>query len=394
MRLIYDNDDLDATLQRLISKADSISIAVAWASSHTAAFKNLVKAKSKFKHIVVGTHFYQTDPAVLASFVNSETVRFVLQPAGVFHPKVYLFHKGKAWTLIVGSANFTQGALTKNSEVMVEICNADVADDVIKTDTAGLIQRYWKSAAMVIEADVERYRLLHSVQRQRLQKLSGTYGSTKTSKNPIQSDVMSMSWSQYMTRVRQDKAHGIDQRIGLMSELRNKLSQYPIFSGMPLELRKAIAGLPSKEVENSGWFGSMVGAGRFKNLIGTNSPEISLALGRLPADGLVDRGQYDAFIEDYVSAFPNGRHGIGTATRLLAMKRPDVFVCVDSKNRKNLCQELGIVQSGLDYERYWNEIVERVRDSPWWLALKPADPTEAEVWKSRAAFLDAIFYAP
>jgi len=394
MRLIYDNDDLDTTLQRLIRTSDSVSIAVAWASSHTAAFKQLVKARPRFKHIVIGTHFYQTDPEVLASFVNSETVRFVLQPAGVFHPKVYLFHKGKAWTLIVGSANFTHGALTKNSEVVVEICNSDAADDVIKTDAVGLIQRYWKSAAMVNEAEVERYRLLHSVQRQRLQKLSGTYGSTKTSKTPIQSDVMSMSWNEYMIRVKQDKAHGIDQRIGLMSKLRTTFSQFPIFSGMPLELRKAVAGLPSKEIENAGWFGSMVGAGRFKNLIGTNSPEISRALARLPANGPVDRGQYDAFIADYVSAFPKGRHGIGTATRLLAMKRPDVFVCVDSKNQKNLCWELGIVQSGLDYERYWNEIVERVRDSPWWLAPIPADPTEAEVWKSRAAFLDAIFFAP
>ena len=174
MRLICDNNDLDVTLQRLIRNSDSISIAVAWASSHTAAFKRLAKAEPRLKQVVVGTHFYQTDPEVLASFANSKAVRFVLQPEGVFHPKVYLFHQGKAWTLIVGSANFTRGALTKNSEVMVEVCSSDVSDESIKTEIVGLIQTYWESAAKVTDADVERYRLLHKVHQHRLRKLAGT----------------------------------------------------------------------------------------------------------------------------------------------------------------------------------------------------------------------------
>ena len=276
----------------------------------------------------------------------------------------------------------------------MEVDSSDAIDESINTDAARLIQNYWKSAAKVTDADVERYRLLHKIHQRRLQKVAGTYGSTKTSKSPIESDVMSMDWPRYIAKVRQDRAHGVDQRIRLMLELRNAFAQYPIFSDMPTDLRRAVAGLPSEMISNSGWFGSMVGAGRFKNVIGTNSAQISLALSRLPAHGPVDREHYNAFIEDYIAAFPQGRHGIGTATRLLAMKRPDVFVCVDSKNRRDLCKELGIVQSGLDYDRYWSEIVDRVRDSPWWQAPKPKDLDDAEVWKSRAAFLDAIFYAP
>ena len=394
MRLIHNNDDLDASLQKLIRHSDSISIAVAWASSHTTAFEQLVKAGPRLKQIVIGIHFYQTDPEVLASFTDSKTVRFILQPEGVFHPKIYLFRKGEAWTLVVGSANFTRGALTKNSEVMVEVSSSDVSDDSIKADATRLIESYWKSAKEVTDEDVKRYRLLHNIQQRRLQKVAGTYGSVKIRKTPIESDVMSMDWSQYIAKVRLDKAHGINQRIQLMSEMRNAFIQYQTFSDMPIELRKAVAGLPSKAIANSGWFGSMVGAGRFKNVIGTNSPQISSALSCVPSHGLVGRDQYDAFIENYIAAFPEGRHGLGTATRLLAMKRPDVFVCVDSKNRGDLCRELGVIQVGLDYERYWNEIVARVFDSPWWNAKRPKNHEDAEVWKSRAAFLDAIFYAP
>lgn len=394
MRLIHNNDDLDSLLHKLIRSSDSISIAVAWASSHTAAFEQLVKATPRLKQVVIGTHFYQTDPEVLESFTNSNTVKFILQPEGVFHPKVYFFSRGGAWTLLVGSANFTRGALTKNAEVMVEISSSDISDESIKTDITRLIQGYWKSAKKVTDDDVNRYRLLHKLNQRRLEKVAGTYGSAKTRKTPIESEVMSMDWPQYIAKVRHDKAHGITQRIQLMSEMRDAFVQYQTFSDMPSELRKAVAGLPSKSIENSGWFGSMVGAGRFKNAIGTNSPQISLALSRVPNHGQVDRDQYDAFVEDYIAAFPEGRHGLGTATRLLAMKRPDVFVCVDSKNRRDLCRELGIVQNGLNYERYWNEVVERVRDSPWWTTTKPKNREDAEVWKSRAAFLDAIFYSP
>lgn len=394
MRLIHDNDDLSASLQELIRTSDSISIAVAWASRHTPAFEQLIKATPRINQVVIGTHFYQTDPEVLAKFKNSKSVRFILQPEGIFHPKVYLFLKGESWTLVVGSANFTRGALTKNSEVMIEVSGSDGANASIYKDAARVIERHWKSAQEVTEEDVSRYARIYNIQQSRMQKVAGTYGSAKTRKTPIESDVMSMDWSQYMARVREDKAHGINQRIQLMAKMRNAFAQYQTFSEMPLELRKAVAGLPSEAIANSGWFGSMVGAGRFKNVIGTNSPEISSALSRIPNYGSVTRDRYDAFVEDYVSAFPEGRHGLGTATRLLAMKRPDVFVCVDSKNRSDLCRELGIVQSGLNYERYWNEIVGRVRDSPWWATKEPSNHEEAEVWRSRAAFLDAIFYAP
>jgi hypothetical protein len=55
-------------------------------------------------------------------------------------------------------------------------------------------------------------------------------------------------------------------------------------------------------------------------------------LDEIPLNGPVQRDDYEAFIGRYKAAFPikNGqpyKHGLGTATRLLAMQRPDYFVC-------------------------------------------------------------------
>jgi hypothetical protein len=48
----------------------------------------------------------------------------------------------------------------------------------------------------------------------------------------------------------------------------------------------------------------------------------------------------------------------------------------------------------MTYDRYWDEIIERIMDSPWWNSPCPQSETDAIVWNGRAAMLDAIFYKP
>jgi len=75
------------------------------------------------------------------------------------------------------------------------------------------------------------------------------------------------------------------------------------------------------------------------------------------------------------------------------MKRPDVFLCVDAQNKRSLAEDVGIVRADqLDYVRYWDEVVLRLMESPWWQSPEPSNSTEKAVWNARAAMLDAIFY--
>lgn len=74
------------------------------------------------------------------------------------------------------------------------------------------------------------------------------------------------------------------------------------------------------------------------------------------------------------------------------MKRPDIFVCLDKKNKSALCRDFGIIQSKMGYERYWDDIVVRIYDSDWWLNPNPKDKIELKVSEARAAFLDSLYY--
>lgn len=48
--------------------------------------------------------------------------------------------------------------------------------------------------------------------------------------------------------------------------------------------------------------------------------------------------------------------------------------------------------SKLDYDRYWEEVIERIMNAPWWKSAPPRSGKELKAWKARAAMLDAIFY--
>jgi len=114
------------------------------------------------------------------------------------------------------------------------------------------------------------------------------------------------------------------------------------FNDIAFDARRGIAGLSSTTIKNAAWFGSMSGAGKFYKLINEEHPAFSLAMDEIPVRGDVRKEHYDRFIAEYLKAYPNGRDGLGTATRLLAMKRPDTFLCVDAKNKKRLAEDVGL----------------------------------------------------
>ena len=390
MKLITTNATLRSNLLRLIKKHDHISFGTAWASAGTEVFAELVKSKGKITTGVIGTHFYQSHPDVLDEFVGSSQVKFVLQPEGVFHPKVFAFWTAKSWEVLIGSANLTAGAIKTNTELSTLITHEDGTPELLD-EVLATIKGY--KGRTISQADADRYRRIWKLKAPIRDKLTGHYGGTATTKPEVDSPVMSMDWPTFYAEIQKDETHGFNERLDMLGKVASEFAKVEHFNDIPLPERLGVAGLRSKAIKNSEWFGSMVGAGKFYELMNASEPAFSTALDAIPSNGAVTKAQYDVFIRDYLKAFPNGRDGLGTATRLLSMKRPDTFLCVDGANLKKLAQDVGMKRPDkLDYERYWTEVVERLQQAPWWQSAEPQLGNEAKAWNARAAMLDAIFY--
>ena len=389
---------LSQKLIKLIEKHDNIAFAVAWASHKTEAYEALIKNKGKIHRAVIGTHFYQTHPDVLKDFIDCNEVQFVLQPQGIFHPKAYLFWSKKSWDMLVGSANLTNGALGKNSELMLHI-SGDTPSDA-QMDLRRQIEKYWRSQGEIVTAESEStYRKLWRIQQSALKRVSGSYASNAKSKAPVHTNIMSMSWPSFFQKVQDEPYDSRSKRCDLLDRGREAFEQRTSFRQMDLKLRKMIAGLPIAGLPSDPnshwyWFGSMKGAGYFFQAVKENNLHISDALNLIPSNGRVGREHYDSYIEEFVRAFPKDKdeQRVGVASRLLAMKRPDCFVCLTSKNKERLCEDFGIKRTAMTYKRYWDDIVCRIGDSVWWNEPKPSDQKAIRVWLGRAAMLDAIFY--
>jgi hypothetical protein len=205
-------------------------------------------------------------------------------------------------------------------------------------------------------------------------------------------DLASLSWPDFFAQVTLEQhppGHPLMQeRLQVLREIRKLFKQNVHFRDLDYAERRKIAGLLKSANPNFLLFGSMQWVGFFKQAVKNNNEGISLALDEIPFDGDISWDHYQKFTDRFLKAFK--RSGMALASQLLAMKRPDTFVCVNNENREGLVRAFRVSPSW-DPEGYW-DLIERVRACAWWKAPAPPAGDEREVWSARTAFLDALFY--
>lgn len=124
-------------LLNLFKKADEIIFAVGFLkiSGLNNIKKQLVEFCSdseKKSSFYIGTGLGETDPKTLEGLYNiikaksNHQLVLCTPDAGIFHPKIYVFRRGKQVTILVGSANLTNGGWEINDEVsMLTETNVD-----------------------------------------------------------------------------------------------------------------------------------------------------------------------------------------------------------------------------------------------------------------------------
>lgn len=390
MKLLTNHKQLSEQFVSLCNNYDHFKWAIAWAGNE-ARFdlaKILSKNKYKLNRLIVGLHFFQTDPLFIEHYMNNPAVRFIKQTEGVFHPKVYFFYNSpNDWTAIIGSANFTLSAFTKNREANI-LFNQDDGKDLYE-QLNQYIESIWNNADDFTTKDLESYKILYKFQKPRLDSLCKSIVNNKTKR--IESSVIDvMTWDSYMNSIKQEDSAVINSRIRLLNKAQEIFGEYSSFNDIPLDYRKCLAGFAEKMpgVKDVDWrfFGSMQGAGQYKNAINTGSV-IAKAIDKIPLYGNITEKQF----KQYCNVFKQeSKNPLACATRLLAIKRPDTFICIDSKNKKNLCRAFQIPQSHLTLDTYWELIVERVKRMAWYEEIGGA--RDKAIKKYQVAMLDCFYY--
>lgn len=386
--------DTDKLVLQLIQKCKRLRWAVAWASSSFPLYQTLKLNEHKIDQLIVGVHFYQTHPEFIKAFLNHSKVRFKLDTQGVFHPKLYLFeHDSREWDCILGSPNFTKAAFTVNEEVAVHFCHSDLNAANVYAQMDQILNTYFAEAKIVTEAQRSSYESIWRRQKCRLHRIAGTYSDPEepqVCKSPLTSTLFNMKWVEYFEWVNKDQHHSVEGRLRVLEMARELFSSKPHFADLDLEDRRAIGGLNDEYGLNWLWFGSMRGAINFKARIRDNDATLSRALDAIPLAGPVTRKDFQTYIS--LAGPTLGKNNpLATATRLLALKRPDYFVCLDSKNETSFLKDFGITKK-IQILDYWDRVVERIIDSNWWNSEEPKNDLARRIWHCRSAFLDVPWY--
>ncbi|KZN58481.1 hypothetical protein [Pseudoalteromonas luteoviolacea] len=143
------------------------------------------------------------------------------------------------------------------------------------------------------------------------------------------------------------------------------------------------------------WFASTKSAKGFHQQFADLPAEFDQALGHIPLDGTVSESDYQAFMIAYLSAFnaSDEKPTLAPATRLLAMRRPDVFTPIVNNRSDALCQALGITRlNNRDFERYWTDIVQTITRMPWCAMATATNDLETELVKIKALIPTFFYY--
>lgn len=394
-------------LKRLIRSYNSFHWAVAWATESPISAE-LLQHSEKIKQLIIGIDFDHTSPALLRQLMPLKAVRVAdSQGKGTFHPKVYGFVDGDRVAVLIGSSNFTRGGTFANEEacLLLEGIGGEAAIQGLLAN----VDAWWSAGTAISPEFLDAYERRCVASTEHRKALAKKLFIPKPKAGATHANLLSLTWQEYVKEI---KGHGVEhlkRRLKILSTAATIFAEAESFADINEVERKAIAGYVGVNERNSisrianldwGWFGSMQGAGIFKNRVadgktGGVDRYLSEAVDCIPPMGPVTESEFKGFMKLFRKAFADSeRQGqVASATRLLAMKRPDYFVCVDSENKRELARSIGFVGTKLNLETYWDYVIEPVMTAKWWSAARPIG-SDRRIWDGRTALLDVMFYTP
>ena len=383
------------------NKYEYISFVTAWAGKSNAVIDALYENRSKIVHSSIGLQFYQTAPEFIDRFWNVEEIQYCKNNStDVFHPKAYLFFNedGSKWSVLIGSSNLTNGGFARNKECNV-LLTSETDDNHIFNSVKDMIEDCWLYSSILSPKEFEVYEENASIQKPYLKQL----------RKPVCPEINNLDWDGYMKRMADNQDEGTIEsasnktRLSLLDTAQRLFKEYKSLKFFPEEYAEAIVGLKRdfKGIDDWCFFGSMTANGVFKsNFKKKYLTGLSEALDIIPQDGQVKESQFNRFVQA-VRKVTKYKDPITLCTRMLAMKRPDIFVCAAGRSSKNgndstmskLCSLLKLDRKTLSIDNYWSLIILNIQKSDWYQTdVDSIAEEEKKIYTYRAAMLDALYY--
>ena len=341
-----------------LGECDGVDIAVAWAAP-CRAIDELGEfcAGGGFLRVAVGIDGHATNPAALRQLAGFGQLRIgaARAPAtGIFHPKYSCFHRGAGSTVWIGSANLTRGGFGGNDELVLERAGGE--------DSLAWFELLWSSLASDPAEEIAAYE--RDWRPPPASGIGRTAGARRQRKQPgriAERLDATWSWDDYvinvrarhdeMVRARPENTGGkLGEPLSVFGEHESWLETIRI--GRPVTRLSSWRSLETWQTD------VLLGRGRYGALgtLGGSGVGTKSLLGRTAADrdareeilGEVHAASEAGIdvIQAGVSALAGiGRRdhvGVGVATRLLALARPDRYVSVNGASQEALATYSGL----------------------------------------------------
>ena len=387
----------------LTNRSDSIDIAVAWARP-CAAIGLLQKSGAKIR-AAVGISNNFTYPSTLRGLLKFAELRLVPDvPGRIFHPKYYCF-RGKTTICWVGSANLTGGGFGRNEELVQEF-------EIAHEDDQRWFEHLWKTLQPDPVPILEEYENKYKEPK----RASPPPRPNVEPQLPLLTDIK--TWDEYVKALRKhdDYCHFKNWEFDVLGETDSWL--HTIKCGNEV-IRRAEWSLLTKQEyrilsppnrgpvgeESLGLLGWVRGGGAYvfnpKNESYTSEirEQIQVQVTRVlnESPSRISKTAHDTLQVIKDSRYrPGVNRGIGpaAASRWLALARPDCLVSVNRESAAGLGAISGLPQTSGKLADKYTDLIDWVRNQPWFNSPAPNDSFEREIWDCRGALLDVFFYVP
>lgn len=350
MKLLKTSKEIGNEIYRCIEEYSNISFAVAWIKNNK-IYQKLLKNKDKIQFSTVGIDFAGTDVNVLKDFQNSNKVK-IYKWEYTFHPKIYVFYNRTKYKAIIGSANLTEGGMYNNDECAVLFTESDgvLLDNVLEK-----LEDYFDKAKIITDGIIETYSKEYEAIKENNNSIVKRLEPTKQKID--EAPYIDLKWGEVSEIIQQIDFVDRSGMLNDIQEIFKKLDDSNIkFENLELDERRMIIG-NSKDVNNKyRAFGGLASGGKAQQILlnqdDTKNTELRSIIEELDKIELLNEDNMchpvsETIVRNIVKTVMGIEGcGISTVTRLLAVKRPDLFLCVNDGNQNSIKELFGFRISG------------------------------------------------